>query len=616
MAVRQLPPHVVFIQLNDIYHIDAKSNYAVPNSLIFPRLATLLARARAYFREIKTDSYLCVPGDFVAPSCLSKRTYGAHMIELLKALGTAFVTFGNHEFETFGGTGDKGPTDPFPLFGLMETSGQIKWVSSNFEFADRARAQRLKASGKLVSHADIRLSDDHDLTMLGLLYEAKSFEFHDYGETADPSTTAKKMIGDLDAVCAPDRLRSYVALTHQYVFQDHDFAKKVDRVRLIMGGHDHSVRYRERAPKSLIVKTMSDGRTIRFNWVVEVSGEDGDLVTWARAGDEGARKALVQWMMKEVCLPVFMYMLTGSKRKGQELTGKEQKAIYEFLQAWTKAERDPNRGIPETPGLALATVGDRYLVIFSLLINPVAKGFLDLLPADPDVLALVQSYQPEASTAGKVILKAPMELVIQDNDVRRFSTNFGNIVADVLLGRFDDDPAKSSEVSLMNSGSFRIDRNIQKDEPMTPHTLCDIFFHANDIRRFDLPGDTIQKILEHSLTLRNRNPDEGHGEFLQVGGLAVKVAKGGGIGAVTHIPTKGKPEQIDPARNYTVATTKFVAKRCSEFKHFFDGQDGELLNDSVESAVASGLQKLASLRRSRQWTSITNRLSESRWIGL
>jgi hypothetical protein len=36
MADRKLPPHVVFIQLNDIYHIDAKSNYADPNSLIFP----------------------------------------------------------------------------------------------------------------------------------------------------------------------------------------------------------------------------------------------------------------------------------------------------------------------------------------------------------------------------------------------------------------------------------------------------------------------------------------------------------------------------------------------------------------------------------------------------
>jgi hypothetical protein len=76
--------------------------------------------------------------------------------------------------------------------------------------------------------------------------------------------------------------------------------------------------------------------------------------------------------------------------------------------------------------------------------------------------------------------------------------------------------------------------------------LCDIFFHANDIRRFVLPGETIQKILEHSLTLRNRNPDEGHGEFLQLGGLAVKVAKGGTIDAITHIPTNASAARSQP----------------------------------------------------------------------
>jgi hypothetical protein len=77
------------------------------------------------------------------------------------------------------------------------------------------------------------------------------------------------------------------------------------------------------------------------------------------------------------------------------------------------------------------------------------------------------------------------------------------------------------------------------------------------------------------------------------------------------------PQPLDPNRSYTVATTKFVATRCSEFNHFFGGQnDGKLLNDSVESAVASGLQKLAGLRTSRRWTSIIDRLSERRWIGL
>lgn len=94
-----LPRSVVFFRLNDVYHIDAKSDYLNSRSLIFPRLATLLKRAREYLAVTDTPAYLCVPGDFLAPSCLSKETYGAHMVDLLNALGTAFVTFGNHEFE-------------------------------------------------------------------------------------------------------------------------------------------------------------------------------------------------------------------------------------------------------------------------------------------------------------------------------------------------------------------------------------------------------------------------------------------------------------------------------------------------------------------------------------
>jgi 2',3'-cyclic-nucleotide 2'-phosphodiesterase (5'-nucleotidase family) len=105
MNARTLPPHVVLFQLNDIYHIDAKSNYADPRSLIFPRLATLLRRAREWICDNGGRTRLCVPGDFIAPSCLSKRTYGAHMVDLLSSLGTSIVTFGNHEFESFRGTG-------------------------------------------------------------------------------------------------------------------------------------------------------------------------------------------------------------------------------------------------------------------------------------------------------------------------------------------------------------------------------------------------------------------------------------------------------------------------------------------------------------------------------
>lgn len=123
--------------------------------------------------------------------------------------------------------------------------------------------------------------------------------------------------------------------------------------------------------------------------------------------------------------------------------------------------------------------------------------------------------------------------------------------------------------------------HFQRNEPITPGTLCDIFFHANDIRRFALTGEQIRNILQHSLELRNKNEDEGHGEFLQVGGLSIRV-----VGRdITEIVATGGGQPFDLARRYSVATTTFLSKKCSEFSKFFDGQDGDILDGSVEAAV-------------------------------
>jgi 2',3'-cyclic-nucleotide 2'-phosphodiesterase (5'-nucleotidase family) len=170
MADPKLPPHVVFLQLNDVYHIDAKSDYANQSSLIFPRVSTILSRARSCIAERGGSSFLCVPGDFLAPSCLSKETFGAHMIELLKLLNTSMATFGNHEFESFRGTTKTKPP-PYPLFEMIEQS-TFPWVSSNFKFDNHQKASHLRASGKLISYFPIRLNERHEIDVLGFLYEA------------------------------------------------------------------------------------------------------------------------------------------------------------------------------------------------------------------------------------------------------------------------------------------------------------------------------------------------------------------------------------------------------------------------------------------------------------
>jgi 2',3'-cyclic-nucleotide 2'-phosphodiesterase (5'-nucleotidase family) len=604
-AIAHLMPAVVFFQLNDIYHIDAKSDYTNPASLIFPRIATVLKRARSVLQKRNIPSYLCVPGDFIAPSCLSKHTYGKHMIDLLNALGTAFVTFGNHEFETFKGSGTTPP--PFPLFDNIERS-KFTWVSSNFDFASHPKLATLRADKKVVSHSRIPLSPKHDLVLLGLLYEQKEpDEFHRYGSTHDPVAAAQRIIADLDA--APDKpsYRSYVGLTHQYLADDKHLAETLRRMPLLMGGHDHSVTFPIASVGALIVKARSDGGTIRINWIIELSGQLGDLAAEYRSShSEASRKALTTYFMTEYYLPLFRRVITGSDtKKGAQLIS-IAKHIYDFVNPSTKDQEDPTRGIPEPPKFALFKTRDRHLAIFTLGINPSAKGFVELIPEDPAVKKFIEAIEPSKSAVMAPIIKAPQTLVVRDNDVRRSSTNFGNLVADILAGHLRE-PTSRCAIGIINSGSFRIDRNIEKDEPISRRTLCEIFFHTNDIQQFSLTGETILDLLRHSLTLRNKNPDEGNGEFLQVSGLLIDV-DATAIDKVTHITPAGDLEPLDELRSYSIATTTFVAMRCSEYKHFFADQTGTLIENDIEVAIAEALANLP--------PGIWLKVAQPRWRGL
>jgi hypothetical protein len=101
------------------------------------------------------------------------------------------------------------------------------------------------------------------------------------------------------------------------------------------------------------------------------------------------------------------------------------------------------------------------------------------------------------------IIRAPQTLLVRDNDVRRSSTNFDNLVADILAGQLKE-PTSRRDIGIINSGRFRIDRNIEKNEPISRHhAVRNLFSHER-----------------HSAILVNRREDTRHiatqrdGEFL------------------------------------------------------------------------------------------------------
>jgi 2',3'-cyclic-nucleotide 2'-phosphodiesterase (5'-nucleotidase family) len=148
-----------------------------------------------------------------------------------------------------------------------------------------------------------------------------------------------------------------------------------------------------------------------------------------------------------------------------------------------------------------------------------------------------------------------------------------------------DDAGADVRCALINGGSFRLGRDLLKGEPVTDLILGDIFYFDNEVVLYELSGEQLTAVLHKSIALRHQ------GDFLQVAGLLVR---------------GGSPEPaLNPADNYRVATTEYVASQCKHYRDIFG--TGTLIRSigPLQPLVAARLTAVA------DESSFSNK---SRWI--
>jgi hypothetical protein len=256
----------VFVQINDFYHIDSSADPARPDSMVLPRVATVLRRLRQQYGEHRV--WFCLPGDFLNPACLSRTHRSRQMIDVFKHLGLDMVCFGNHEFDF----------DPnhFTVEDLLEriNESDFTWLASNLDAAPSLGGDAFLGSNtRLRDVHEMVLSPQHSIFIFGLLYEN---EYQGFGKFEDPVARCQRLI-ELAKMSYVQRYNSYrparttfVALTHQDLADDVKLAQEVPQLHLIMGGHDHEVLEKVLKSNCLIVKSKSNARTLRLNAIVWV----------------------------------------------------------------------------------------------------------------------------------------------------------------------------------------------------------------------------------------------------------------------------------------------------------------------------------------------------------
>ena len=578
---------VVFVQLNDLYHIDSLMDATDPDSFVLPRVAAILNRLRLEYGEERV--IFCLPGDFLNPSCLSRTHLSKQMIDVLNKMGLKVVTFGNHEFDFE----KKG----FNLSALGDRIAESKfqWLASNLKpsgvLGDRIKTELQNCSGMMV----LQIAPDHVVILFGLLYKSS---YAGVGEFDDPKLALPQLIrkaidevtrqfGDFKGA----RL-TLVALTHQDVAADEAMAKAFPQIRLIMGGHDHEVMRKVMHDKdgSLIVKGLSNARSVRLNFVGwlpanlakryqnDAGGYDPDFL-------ELAAKSTLHDAMECALAPQ------------KALEGDQGSQVREYIAGYQNQMFDP-AGV-----VVHGFKDDGCVIVATAMLDTTHPGFKAMAEADPATETLIREWVGESEEHKRFLCVAPVKLDTDDDSGRSGSTNFGNFVADLFAGRQGLGGAGRpiADIGFVNGGSFRLDRKILSGERMTEATICDLLFHDNDLRIFKLLGSMVSKIIEQALQHRRG------GEFLQVSGLRITVhrtqrATEDAVESIFIAAPNHAQVVLEHDRYYRVATTSYVAKKSCYAGFFKSGAEETIVAPSVrematEEIRANGLRIATDERR-------------------
>jgi 2',3'-cyclic-nucleotide 2'-phosphodiesterase (5'-nucleotidase family) len=585
---------VIFVQINDVYFIDARADYADENTLLLPRIATLVKRLRRSFGRQRV--IFCLAGDFLAPSCLSKHFKGNQMVAVLNKMGLDYVTIGNHELER--------RYTPADLLANIKRS-RFKWLAANFDPADPALQAYQELGKKLVSWDMRKLSDKSILFIAGFAY---ADNYRSYGKAFNPSPDARDIISVWEEECAqlepherPDF--AYVALTHQNIAHDRYFAQQCPEFHLVMGGHDHDVMYSERIGHTMIVKALSNARSVRLNYAVAIPAAEIE----PHLGDAARLRTML-----DNAWSVSRDQIYGSAFLGhRKPTEAELASIDDF--------RRSDEFIDDRPR-SLFKVGDHYLAFSSAALDTTHTEFIRLVNEDSLVRAEIDSWNQrwsrETRESADAILVSPVALDAEDRNIRQRSTNLGNLLADMMRGGAPPvgRTTEVADMALLNSGTVRIDRKLAAGEGLSQRTICDLFFYQDRINVYEVPGTAIRAALAKSLQLCRASGGEGDGEFLQISGLQVTAAAAG-IGEVSFADHAGGVERLNDTRSYRVATNPYVAERA--YREFFAGHPGvPVLAEDGSHATLDRLME-ESLRRiaAAGAANVLARFDAPRWLG-
>lgn len=223
---------VTFVQINDVYEIAPLSGGREGG---LARVATLKKQQI----QKNPNTVMVMAGDFLSPSVYNSLKYegerirGRQMVDVLNTAGLDIAVFGNHEFDIA----------EAELQSRLNES-QFDWVSSNsfHRTPHEIRAFQKVRNSQTAPIPPYRFLDfkdaDGTTARLGILGLNIPFNQAPYVFYTDVLQTADSLYTHIKDSCD-----AVVAITHLSVEEDSILATRLPNLALIMGGHEHDMRF-------------------------------------------------------------------------------------------------------------------------------------------------------------------------------------------------------------------------------------------------------------------------------------------------------------------------------------------------------------------------------------
>jgi 2',3'-cyclic-nucleotide 2'-phosphodiesterase (5'-nucleotidase family) len=246
IAAQTTPDTLCILQLNDVYEIGPLNQGKVGG---MARVATLIKQ-----HETRYKTFVVLAGDFVSPSVIGttkingQRVNGRHMVDIMNRTGVDLVTFGNHEF-------DIAESD------LQQriNESQFEWISSDVlhKNTNGAILPFYKTNPDSIAIPTYFLlssaSNQFKVGIISATINSNKQPWVVYAQNLQPIKRAWKQVRKQADIVT--------ALTHLTLAEDENLMRKMKRIALIMGGHEHQHNY-VTVRKGAIAKADANAKTI------------------------------------------------------------------------------------------------------------------------------------------------------------------------------------------------------------------------------------------------------------------------------------------------------------------------------------------------------------------